>query len=178
MLLRAAIFAPLLLVLGCAGAPDDDASFRDAQVSEGNGDLSIWLGPVAAQPDIIIYDIQNGFVYHGQQTPDNLILNVHDGEILDATNTEVYCAFDGDELVDAETGEVVLRVQGKVIFEGDDGGPGTIWLKHEHIYEGPPVAHNILATASVEIADASDTRKLLIGALMTANCGAPEFPRE
>jgi hypothetical protein len=85
-------------------------------------DISIHQGPSAAGGDILIYDIKNGFVYDGEASHGILLLNVDRFGIRDAADEVVFCRFSDNELLDAQTGEVVYRLSLAAGFAAVYGG--------------------------------------------------------
>ena len=153
--------------------PGDLTAARDRP----DPDLTLFIGPDPSQPDIIIYDIQNGFVYTGSSSQGNLILNVHNNQILDASNTQVLCRIDGDQLIEASSGTVLFTVGGKAVYEGGNrAGFAFVTMSGPEIYDGRSSRRQLLATASVDLTKVSEARRLLIAALLASRCGAPQLP--
>src|SRR5262245_35992969 len=123
MLTRTALAMSLLLVAACdPGGSDSGYTYRAAPAYPGNGDLAIYHGTNTDSPDDLIWDLKNGFVFQGAAGSTNLLLNDHDGQILDATNTVLYCEMiDDHRLIDVATGEVLFTHRGKKVFAGDRG---------------------------------------------------------
>ena len=139
-------------------------------------DFVIWHKHLST-PDIIIYDIQNGFVWTGDSQQGNLLLNLRDGAIFDASNTTMLCRYGGHyvglvHLVDAATSEVIFTTDEKVVFEGSSRVL-SFWFRKADIYAGAKRNAEIVATASVDMSRVSAERKLLVAALYSARCGAP-----
>lgn len=169
-------------------APAHGSGDQETSLAVGNPaawhdpDLSLFVGPPPeAGPDIIDYDIQNGFVFDGPAALDDLILNVHDGQILDATNTVVLCRagdnqlsdnlLGDNQLFDAATGELLFIADNKTIYEGSEPSNAIFVFTRTAIHAGR--TRRVVATASEDLTRASPFRMLLIAALLSARCGAP-----
>jgi hypothetical protein len=159
-------------------APAHGSGDQETSLAVGNPaawhdpDMSLFVGPPPeAGPDIIDYDIQNGFVFDGPAALDDLLLNVHDGQILDATNTVVLCRAGDNQLFDAATGELLFIADNKTIYEGSEPSNAIFVFTKTTIYAGR--TRRVVATASEDLTRASPFRMLLIAALLSARCGAP-----
>lgn len=137
-------------------------------------DFAIHLEPTAAGGDgILIYDIQNGFVYDGPAQAGQLLLNVDERTIRDASDTEVLCRFDGAQLFDAG-GNLIYLLARDDVYEAD-GRTRKYRIKRNEIYEMRP-GRTPLATTTEDLSRMSDWRKLLVAVLLSARCGAPSLP--
>lgn len=182
--MRSRAVAVSVVLMGCAELPQDPAGSRSASViTEGATALGSHTGVIDAAdfviwrkdlggPDIIDFDIQNGFVFDGPASPENLLLNIHDGAILDAAGAQVLCRFDGASLLDAQTGAVIFTTDGRNVYEGRSR-VRRFWFKKENLLEGAQTDQRIVATASVDLSRVAVERKLLVAALYSAHCGAP-----
>jgi hypothetical protein len=201
MLTRITLAMSVLLTVACDPGYDggDDDSFRKKKPYPGDGDLSIYQGTNTDSPDDLIWDLKNGFVFQGAASSTNLLLNNHDGQILDASNTTLYCEMVGaHQLVDVETGEILFTQRGKKVFAGDiyddrpeledweddadadieEGhGPPLFRFKKDHVFEGRRAPdEEPLVTATEKIAKSNPFRKLVIAALIAGECGSLGLP--
>jgi hypothetical protein len=177
--MRWTLLITLLALVGCetSVAPLPEMAAPRPIFAHGDGDTDgsdflIWQQTLDHTQDIIIYDIQNGFVYTGSSQQGNLLLNLREGAIYDATNTSLLCRFDGRTLVDASTGRVLFTTDGKVIYQGGTRTLG-FFFKKELILQGEKRSAEVVGVASVDLTRVSDERKLLVAALFSATCGAP-----
>jgi hypothetical protein len=142
-------------------------------------DFSLHLGPVAATGGILIYDIQNGFVYDGDASAARLLLNVHDGAIFDAADEVILCRFvhasDGLSVIAADTREPLYVLERNLIYDG--GGRLRFSLMRDQIFDGHWSRGEPLMTATERIDRMSGERKLLVAVLAGGECGAPELPQ-
>ena len=200
MLTRITLAMSLLVTVACdPGYDGGDDSFRKKKPYPGDGDLSIYQGASTDSPDDLIWDLKNGFIFQGAASSTNLILNDHNGEILDASNSIVYCAMLGNhQLLDVATGEVLFTQRGKKVFAGDfvddseemeewaddadadieEGhGPPLFRFKKDHVFAGRRApGEDPLVTATEKIAKANPFRKLVISALVAGECGSLGLP--
>lgn len=179
-MMRWTIAAVVMMSAACSSHPQEPAGPTRASHQQqvafspgGDSDYSLWRGNFG-NPDIIDFDVQNGFIWEGPMQQGVLLLNVHRGGIFDAADETLLCRFDDSALIDATTGVVIFTTDGRVVYEG-----GTrmrrFWFKKTHIYEGGLRDDHILATASADLSHASASRRLLLAALYSAQCGAPEL---
>ena len=177
--MRWTLLITVLVLVGCESSvdPSPEPAASTPTFAKGDGDTDgsdflVWQQSLDDTPDIIIYDIQNGFVYTGSSQQGNLLLNLRDGAIYDATNTTLLCRFDGRSLIDASSGRVLFTTDGKVIYEGETRTL-RFFFKKELILQGARRSPEVSAIASVDLSRVPDERKLLLAALLSATCGAP-----
>ena len=65
-------------------------------------------------------------------------LNVHDNQILDASNTVVLCRIDDDQLIEASSGRPLFTVNGFKVYEGGDPAVDAFiyFVKQSGMYDG------------------------------------------
>jgi hypothetical protein len=186
---RPYIAAAALIVAACtesttaplesAGQAEDIVAALQSARAPLDPDFSLHLGPVAATGGILIYDIQNGFVYDGDASEARLLLNVHDGAILDAADEVILCRFvhtsEGLSVIVADTREPLYVLERNLIYDG--GGRLRFSIRRDQIFDGHWSRGEPLMTATERIDLMSGERKLLVAVLAGGECGAPELPQ-
>ena len=160
----------------------------------GNFDLSIYAGPNTSSSDCLIYDFVGPNVHDGQ-TGDLVVVVA--GQSIQDPDGMTLCTVEGDTLVDrvrtgGPEGPVLFTTFGRWVFEGelDFEGDNLVQVAQEladqllftfqgpHIYDGPHVWGEIAATSTLPLTHASTTRKLVVAAMLTAECGGNGIPVE
>jgi hypothetical protein len=193
------LFAPLLLLAACDEGSDDssDGEFR-AQAAD--GDVDIHNGPLEGDDDdddddCLIWDIDTGPKGDSVSDPDGqFVLASTEDAIVDSDGTEI-CFFDGNQLQETtrlrdSQDDVVLTVWRKWVFAGEvevdgekpNGGIGNLKDEVLFTFHGDEVIDGFhsegeaVGYADRRIDKMSDSRKLLISALATGECGGPGWP--
>ena len=169
----------LVALTGCGElppAPDpNDPGALTAARDRVDLDFALDINPDPTGISSMDYYYQNGGVFDGPPPEGILILNVHDNQILDASDTVVLCRIDDDQLIEASSGLVLFTVGGKAVYEGGNrAGFAFVTMSGPEIYDGR--RQQLLATASVDLTKVSAARRLLLAALLASRCGAPPLP--
>jgi hypothetical protein len=156
----------------------------------GNGDIAIYEGNSTASEECLIYTTVGTEVHQGSaQGP--VIANVVGNTIVDPTTGTTLCTRDGNELVERvrigamQTDAVLFTVIGRWVFDGDIVLTGKTLpqilaeldekllytFDGTHIYDHSPWDGEVLATATAPLSNASKTRKLVLSAMIAAECG-------
>lgn len=169
-------------------------SYRAGARDRANGNLKIYIGPSTADPSDVVWDIVDDDVSSanaGAAGSSQLLVSVDDDKIFDASGS-VKCELfpmgsDGDilveELRDGSTGDALFTVRGKRVYYGSQpvtGSPNgselAFTFKGAQVFDGKPSDGVVLVTATEQIHQASDMRKLTIAALIAGSCSAPGLP--
>lgn len=166
---------PALALAGCAPEDDPDVDFRAGDYP-GDGDLSIYEHPSANTDDDPVWQFHGPGVHSGS-AEGPLIFTIDESTIRDP-NDDVLCTIEGDALVQRirdgdANGPVLYTVIERQVFAGTPGPSDDPLYRFQgpHVFEGkrgPP-----LVTADTHIHFASSMRKLVIVALIEAECGGP-----
>jgi len=170
----------------------------------GNGDLEVYEGDDTDTPDCLIWDIDSAGVARQHEQTGELIDSfvvaaneIYGADPATGAAAALNCtAVEGDHpsgkvynLVSAE-GEVVLTLWNRYVFLGDVHVPSVadpthgnllqnqvaFSFKKDHIYAGPWWQGNVVGTADAKIEFANPMRRLLLGALVTGECGGEGLP--
>lgn len=189
----------------CAGGEDGDDQdmahvYRNGGVFPlppnypGNFDISIYAGQTTTSADCLIYDIVGPNVHDGASGE---VLVTVVGDAIQAPDGTTLCTVEGDSLIDrvrvgGPEGEVLFTTFGRWVFEGelDFEGDDLAQIAQEladqllftfqgpHIIDGAHPWGETLATSTLPLTHASTTRKLVVTAMLTGECGGLGIPEE
>jgi hypothetical protein len=160
----------------------------------GNFDISIYAGHTTTSADCLIYDIVGPNVHDG--STGELLVSVV-GTTIQAPDGATLCTVEGNALVDrvlvgGPEGEVLFTTFGRWVFEGEIDFVGddlkqiaeeladqlVFTFQGPHIYAGPQMWGDIAATSTLPLTHANNTRKLVVTAMLTGECGGLGIPEE
>ncbi|MBX7083079.1 MAG: hypothetical protein K1X88_27985 [Nannocystaceae bacterium] len=156
----------------------------------GNGNIGVYEGNSTASEECLIYTTVGTEVHQGP-ADGPIIANIVGNTIVDPTTGATLCTRDGNELVERvrvgalETDTVLFTVIGRWVFDGDIVLTGKTLpqilaeldqkllytFDGPHIYDHSPWDGEVLATATAPLSNASKTRKLVLSAMIAAECG-------
>jgi hypothetical protein len=157
----------------------------------GNFDIEIYEGASTTSGDCLIYDFVGPNVHDGQSGD---LVVVVDGDTIEAPDGTTLCTVEGDMLIErvrsgGADGPVLFTTFGRWVFEGDVDVQGdNIGQIAEELadqllftFQGPRIESwgETVATSTKPLTHASTTRKLVIAAMLTGECGGlglPEAP--
>jgi hypothetical protein len=158
----------------------------------GNFDIEIYEGSSTSSSDCLIYDFVGPNVHDGA-TGDLVVVVVND--TIQAPDGTTLCTVEGDMLVDrvrtgGADGPVLFTTFGRWVFEGDIDFEGDsihqvaeeladqllFTFQGPHIYEGAHPGGELVATSTKPLTHANTTRKLVVTAMLTGECGGNGIP--
>jgi hypothetical protein len=158
--------APPELALPPSGAADVLPLQAERQPVDPNFTLTV--RPSRTTPDIVIYDLQDGFVVGGVSgSSSEPILSFTDTAIMDAAGEVVLCRIEDNQLVeDPGVLNFYITDAGGQVFNAD--GQRIYSIRQDKVLEGRVIA----ATATARIDRMSLPRQLVVMALVAGVCGS------
>lgn len=177
------------LVCACSFEGDSDSDgdvYRDGAAYPGDGDLTLYDGPSAESEDCVIYDLVGTGVQAAGLPGSPTVMVLAGDTITDADGTAL-CTITTHPSGAAKLssgGETLYTAVGPWVFTGQIS-LNMSWAQVRQTYAsqleytfsgtqifGGEAAHGYkLATADTHIANASSTRKLVLAAAISAECG-------
>jgi hypothetical protein len=192
---RSLLPALLAFPLAACAEPDGDpeASFRNHV--DGVQDMLIYNGPSTDDDDCLIWDIQGSGAHDGPALPDdsNLLVEVIGDDFVLPDDT-VVCHREGNELESTQRvvggqNQVLFTVWKRYVFEGDvpaeEQGGSVVknfadqllyTFKGDQAFAGSAKDDVVLVTATDTLQHTSQVHKLLVAALISAECGGNGLP--
>jgi hypothetical protein len=183
--------------IGCAAEEGDGFEFRAA----GEVEPDILIYGVPPQPptpgkkkkpppppppsddDLLIWRIRDGISV--DLVDGGTILNLAAPYIYDGTGTP-RCVVEGNELDpviavsafgEPESADPLFVLEGNEVYDGSDSCGDPLFSYHkQYVFLGPRKNYEYLYQADTNLRAESTFRKLLIAALASGTCGAPEPP--
>jgi hypothetical protein len=192
--------AAALVATGCSSGSGSDSEAEEMAATyrtgggfpsppdyPGNLDIEIYAGANTTSADCLIYDFVGPNVHDGQ-TGDLLVTVV--GDAINDADGMTLCTRDGDELIErvhvgGTDGPVLFTSFGRWVFAGElDFEGDDFWqiveelsdqlvftFQGPHIYDGFVFSSEKVATATAPLTHANTTRKLVVAAMLSAECG-------